>query len=318
MWYGTTYRFEDGSSVLPVPTYHFPGSMGFLFRFADGKTLFYSGDLNVKAAYLSERVYGLGQEGGFDVGLEQVDIGIIEAAFVGRDIGRADDSPGSIIDAVGRSVASGRHVLLLTPPSDYGLYLFLHLYDHIVSKSRRTIDARLFLDPLILRQIALIEWRMRRKQVGSLDDACRSWLASRVSLGESVRVFDASVGLEMNVNELARRGLKGVFILDDRHAMTGDYLPEGVSEALERDGMDIMRVGKAATVASAAESPDAEAGFGASPWLLHSSEPELAAYLLAGPQRFDKVYLFHNFQRRLQRFAARLKERGFRGSVVPL
>ena len=83
-----------------------------------------------------------------------------------RKIGLGDDDAGSIISSVSRIIENGRHALLLTPPGDYGLYLFLHLYDRVIAKATRTIDAKLFLDPLILKQLAVIEWRMKRKQVG--------------------------------------------------------------------------------------------------------------------------------------------------------
>lgn len=35
MWYRTIYRFSDGSSVETIPTYHFPGSIGYLFTFSN-------------------------------------------------------------------------------------------------------------------------------------------------------------------------------------------------------------------------------------------------------------------------------------------
>jgi hypothetical protein len=318
MWYGTTYNFGDGSSVQPIPTYHFPGSMGYLFRFADGKTLLYTGDVNVRAAYVAHKLPRAKGRVRFDAGPRQIDVGIVEAAFIGRDIGRAGDSADSIIERITHSIQCRRHVFLLTPPGDYGLYLFLHLYDRLISKPSRTIDTRLFLDPLILSQIALIEWRMKRKQVGSLDDACCAWLATRSTLGESARVFDFAADPLGNVNELVSRGMRGVFILDDRRAAMPDYCPQSVRKRLESDGLDVLLIGKAATVAAGDESMTASESFGAGPWLLHSSEAELAHYLLAGPQQFGKVYLFHNFPRRLDKFARNLKERGFPGTVTAL
>ena len=136
---------------------------------------------------------------------------LLKAAFVGRDIGRTDDTADSIVDRVRQSVEAGRHVFLLTPPGDYGLYLFLHLYDQVIAKATRTFEARLFLDSLILDQISLIEWRMKRKQVGSLNGACRVWLDKRATLGESVRVFDFVVDPSGNVDELVRRRIRGLF-----------------------------------------------------------------------------------------------------------
>jgi glyoxylase-like metal-dependent hydrolase (beta-lactamase superfamily II) len=319
MWYGSSYHFTDGSSVKPVPTYHFPGSMGFLFRFSGGKTLFYSGDLNVRGAYLAHRL-GTAPDSPlqFDAGPQRVDIGIIEAAFVGRPIGVEADRADSIVSTVQRLIDAGRHVVLLAPPADYGLYLFLHLYSSVIAKATRTVDAKLFLDPLILEQLALLEWRMKRKQVGSLDSACLTWLASRSTLGESVRVFDSSRDLVTNVRELVRRRMKGVFLLSDRLASNSTYFPSAAREALEADGVDTVLVGKAATVPSNGNDGECDTAFGGAPWLLHSSEADLASYLLSGPQRFGRVYLFHNFKRRLQKFAKALIDRGFQGTIEAL
>ena len=244
-----------------------------------------------------------------------IDVGIIEAAFVGRKIGLRDDDADSIISSVSRIIENGRHALLLTPPGDYGLYLFLHLYDRVIAKATRTIDAKLFLDPLILQQLALIEWRMKRKQVGSLDDACRAWLAGRATLGESVRVFDFAADPAGNVDELVRRRMRGVFILNDRLAGSQSYFPNAARERLESDGLEVLLIGKAATIPRDDDSQDTRESFGAGPWLLHSSETELAKYLLAGPQRFSEVYLFHNFGRRLERFSKTLIDRGFAGTI---
>ena len=272
-----------------------------------------------EAPYLAEKLgASKGRSVQFNAGPTQVDIGIIEAAFVGRDIGRTDDTADSIVDRVRQSVEAGRHVFLLTPPGDYGLYLFLHLYDQVIAKATRAFEARLFLDSLILDQISLIEWRMKRKQVGSLDGACRVWLDKRATLGESVRVFDFVVDPSGNVDELVRRRIRGLFILNDKLVANPEYCPQGVRQQLEADGLDVLLVGKAATMAADDDSRKARHVFGAGPWLLHSSEGELANYLLTGPQQYDDVYLFHNFPRRLDKFAKSLRERGFSGGVRAL
>lgn len=319
MWYGTTYHFADSTSIQPLPTYHFPGSMGFLFRFSDGKTLLYTGDLNVRGAYLAHKLGAAsGEPVGFDAGPKNIDVGVIEAAFVGRNLGVKDDQADSVVFRVRQIIEAGHHAILLTPPGDYGLYLFLHLYDSVVSKATRTINAKLFLDSFILKQLAILEWRMKRKQVGSLDDACRTWLANRVTLGESVRVFDISQNQIGNVKELVRRKMKGVFILNDRLAEDNAYFHDSARQELESDGLETLLIGKAATLSRDDVSGNVREAFGAGPWLLHSSETELAKYLLSGPQQFGDVYLFHNFGRRLTRFSNDLADRGFAGTIRTL
>ena len=109
--------------------------------------------------------------------------------------------------------------------------------------------------------------------------------------------------------------MRGVFILSDRLAGSQSYFPNAARERLESDGLEVLLIGKAATIPRDDDSQDMRESFGAGPWLLHSSETELAKYLLAGPQRFSEVYLFHNFARRLERFSKTLTDRGFAGTI---
>lgn len=118
MWYRSEYRFNDGSSIETIPTYHFPGSTGYLFKFSDGETLFYSGDLNVSVSYLNTNP-GFVEENGssFDLGRQFVDYGIIEASFVGRKIKSNNGNVEDLIHTIEKSIIKGRNHLLLTPPS---------------------------------------------------------------------------------------------------------------------------------------------------------------------------------------------------------
>lgn len=317
MWYRSHYRFSDGSSIETVPTYHFPGSMGFIFRFNDGKTLFYSGDLNVSASYLSSKRNVAERAFTFSIGRRCVDYAILDGAFVGRSIGSAFNEVGGIMERVKASLANGRNHLFLTPPSDYGLFLFLHLYDELVSSPQK-VRTRIFLDPGIIRQLEILEWRMKRKRKGSLDDALVRFLASRVTLAESVRVFDAGVNLEENLRQLHTRNLQVVMILDDSRC--GDYLTRKTLSYLENPGLDVSRVGRAATrpvkneLIEESRMVDLDGGI----WLLHSQEQLLQKYLLSGSQQYGHVFLFHNFRRRLERFIKRIHVAGYQGTISPL
>ena len=321
MWYRSVYRFADGSSVETIPTYHFPGSMGYLFTFSNGKTLFYSGDLNVSASYLAEKLGFLeGSAFSFDLGKPFVDYGLIEAAFVGRKIGSANGNVQDLGQAIENSVIAGRNHLLLTPPSDYGYFLFLHLYDTLISKSTRKVSVSLFLDHQIIKQLEIIEWRMKRKQSGSLDDALLKFLEKRTTLAESVRVLDFTSNTESNLIQLNRRNIRAVFILDDQQFLDPKYLPPSAFALMKQPGLDISRLGKAATKPttddSFSESPITD--FDGNVWLLHSSEKILMDYLLKGRQRYEQVYLFHNFKVRLERFVKQLRQSGYSGRIVPL
>jgi hypothetical protein len=315
MWYRSCYRFSDGSSIEVVPTYHFPGSMGFIFTFADGKTLFYSGDLNVSASYLSAKLGQPAQPFVFDLGRPYVDYAILDGAFIGRKIGTAVSDAEGILDRAKASLSRGRNLLFLTPSSDYGLFLFLHLYDELISGPYKG-RTRVFLDPGIMRQLEILEWRMKRKQWGCLDNALMRFLASRVTLAESARVFDVSVGLEENLRQLNSRGLQVVMILDD--VEYEDYLSRQVLSYLESPGLDVSRIARAATrpadgvLVEGARTADFDGGI----WLLHSQEQILYQYLLSGSTRYGQVFFFHNFPGRLKRFIKCIEAAGYDGKIL--
>ncbi len=185
MWYRSKYTFMDGSSIEVFPTYHFPGSAGYRFTFADQKTMFYSGDMNVAATYVTRPITDNQLVLGLGLGIPATDYAILDGAFVGRKIGSAPGGGNEILNAVQQSLRTGRNHVLLTPPDDYGLFLFLHLYDALIASSR-TINTRVFIDPAILSQLQIIEWRLKRKRKGELDDALIKFLTQRSTLAESV------------------------------------------------------------------------------------------------------------------------------------
>jgi hypothetical protein len=318
MWNGTKYKFADGSSVEAIPTYHFPGSVGYLFTFSNGKTLFYSGDLNVSASYLAEKLgFAEGAPTIFNLGRSFVDYGIIEGAFVGRKIGSSSNCTKDISHAIENSIANGRNHLLLTPSSDYGFFMFLHLYDILISRPTRKVDVRLFLDPQIIRQLEIIEWRLKRKQRGSLDNSLLQFLKKRNTLAESVRVFDFASSAEANLKQINDRNIRTVFILDDQKYTDHDYLSPSILALMEKSGLDVSRVGKAATLPTTSDLIDKNriTDFDGNIWLLHSSEKMLMDYLLKGKQSYGQVYLFHNFKGRFEKFAKQLKYYGYSGNI---
>jgi len=316
MWYRSHYQFSDGSAIETAPTYHFPGSMGFIFTFADGKTLFYSGDFNVSASYLVTKLGEGAEPFALDLGRPYLDYAILDGAFIGRRIGSALNETGGILERARASLYGGRNLLFLTPPSDYGLFLFLHLYDELISGPHKA-RTRIFLDPRVIRQLEILEWRMKRKRRGSLDDALVKFLASRVTLAESVRVFDVTANLEENLRQMNSRNLQAVMILDD--AQWQRYLSRQVLSYLDPPGLDISRVGRAATRPAdtlppkGAETVDFDGGI----WLLHSQEQLLQDYLLSGNTKYGHVFLFHNFKGRLKRFVKRVKATGYEGEIWP-
>lgn len=321
MWYRSTYKFDDGSSVETVPTYHFPGSMGYLFTFSDKKTLFYSGDLNIKTSYKvgifspkNDKVET------FDLGKSLINFGIIEANFVGRKIGLTDGTGLSLIQELKKSIIGNRNHLLLTPPNDYGYFLFLHIYHEVISRSINKYNVRIFLDHKILTQLEIIEWRLKRKHIGSLDDGLLKFLEGRKTLAESVKIFDFNMFTEDNLDQLINRNIPGIFILNDTRIDDPSYVSPSVFSKMSKPGLDISRVGKAATkpTTSVLIGNRPITDFDSNEWLLHSSEEMLMNYFLNGPQQFENVYLFHNFKRKLEKFAEKLKEAGYCGRIAAL
>jgi hypothetical protein len=293
--------------------------MGYLFTFSDGKTLFYSGDLNVSASYIpGNQISSNGTMHKFRLHRSRIDYGILDAAFVGRRIGSANNREEQLLEYIEESIRLGHNHILFTPPSDYGLFLFLHLYAYLISIPTRKVDFRIFLDPQIISQLEILEWRIKRKQVGSLDDALRSFLVHRTTIAEGVRVFNYSVNLDKNLNELNRRNLRALLILDDQKVTDPKYLPDFTLAKMKLHGLDISRVGKAAAEQFSDGRIDASriADFDGSIWLLHSSEQMLRDYLMAKKPDYRQIFLFHNFKGRITKFAKSLDEAGFDGKIL--
>lgn len=316
MWYRTEYRFVDGSSITPIPTYHFPGAMGFLFKFCDGKTLFYSGDFNPSCSYVSAKLRAGNERPIFDMGSKSIDYAILDGAIVGRDIGDSSGNSGEIMSAVATSLNAKRSHMIIANSYDYGLFIFLYLYDHLVS-SRRIMNTRIFLDPVIIEQLEMFEWRMKRKRRGELDDAFVEFYKSRKTLAESVRIYDVTVNLKRNIEILRDMDIPVVIVLGD------DALREMMTEQsndmtyITSYGLDISSVGRhrASELLGNSFEPAKIVEFRGGLWLLHSTGLVLQDYLLNGPQKYDYVYLFHDYPKRLKRFIAELERAGYSGAI---
>ena len=320
MWYRSLYRFKDGSSIETIPTYHFPGSMGYLFTFGNKETLFFSGDINLEPSYVPWNANRKSKSTeSFALRNKLIDYGILEACFVGRSIGEKN-SLNSFIEEIKKSISNHRNHLLLTPPNDYGFFLYLHIYNEIISRENGRSEVRIFLDHKLLLQLEIIEWRLKRKHTGSLDDRLITFLKGRKTLAESARVYDFSLNAKDNINQLYNRGIPIVFILDYEKADTLSYISSAAFKAMEKPGLDISRIGKSATqkrdmkllenrVVTDYSSPE---------WLLHSLESTLSNFLLKSPHKFSNVILFHNFPNRLRKFIEELKLNGYKGHIEPL
>lgn len=320
MWFRSQYCFSDGSSIRTVSVNHFPGSIGYIFTFADGKRLFYSGDWSFEGAYF------LGNEGGGQDRVPDriadpvsVDFALLEGEYIGREIGGKEGGIGEIHEAVLSSLASGRNHLILAQPDDYGTFLFLFLYDQFVSRQENVSSKSLFfLDRSIIDQLEMIEWHLKRKHIGSLDDHLLKFMSRRAALAESVSVFDLQVRLRENIEEIKRTGLRGIFIADPKRLDDKSYLGSEILTELSSMGLDLSRLAKAATPEmpvyaglNARRVTDFDGGI----WMLHTHEMALAKYITERCNHLGSVYLFHNFKKRIERFANKMRNSGYNGEI---
>lgn len=320
MWYRSVYSFNDGSSLETVPTYHFPGSIGYLFTFKNKETLFYSGDLNLEPSYIpGHQKQEKEAIPSFTLRKTVIDYGILEACFVGKSLGESDTHQ-SILQEIRNSIFRNRNHLLLTPPNDYGFFLYLHIYNEIISRENSRSEVRIFIDHKLLVQLEIIEWRLKRKHIGSLDDRLITFLKGRKTLAESARVYDFSLNTKDNINQLNNRGIPIVFILDDEKADMPSYISSAVFKAMGKPGLDISRIGKSATKEQELKllRNKTITDYNSQEWLLHSFESTLKEYLLNGPQKFANVILFHNYPNRLRKFIEELKQKAYKGVIEPL
>jgi hypothetical protein len=190
----------------------------------------------------------------------------------------------------------------------------------LISRSIRKVDVRLFVDPQIIGQLEIIEWRLKRKQRGSLDNALLRFLKGRNTLAESVRVYDFASDTCANLKQINDRNIPVVFILDDQRYADHYYLSPSILSLMKKPGLDVSRVGKAATRPTSNDLIENGriTDFDSNIWLLHSSEMMLMDYLLKGKQSYGQVYLFHNFKGRFEKFIKKLKQAGCRSKILSL
>lgn len=318
MWYRSLYNFSDGSSIETFPTYHYPGSMGFLFTFSNGETLFYSGDLNISSSYLLTSKKELKDFASYEIGLPSVDFGLFDGAFIGRKIGSESSDGEEILKHLELSLLKGRNHLMLTPPFDYGLFLYLHLYYELISNSDK-LKIAIFLDSNIIRQLEILEWRLKRKRKGELDDALIDFLKARKTLAESVRIFDIEKNFEKNIKYFVDNNVPIVLILDDSKLNQESYIQLNVLTYVKQVGLDISRIGKASTKRTSDYIMNLTVkDFDGGNWLLHSQEQLLKNYFLYGNQKYKQVYIFHNYKKRIQHFVKLMKEEGYTGKISHL
>lgn len=313
MWYRADYRFADGSSVTPIANFHCPGSMAFLFTFADGERLLFSGDLNVDSAYL-------GVATSFRIPDGPIQHVLLDAAIVGRKVGDERRSGrDDLTDVVTATLVESKTAIVLCPAEDYGVLAFLHLYDRLVSRKGRVLDSVVIVDPWILDQLAAIEWRLKRKRVGELDDAFGAFLKRRATVAESVRVYDAGRALERNLTGLRQLGKAITLILDESRWNDPVFLTDSILDSLVAH-CRLIRLGRSATrpLKSERREPPETVELDSFQWLLHSTEGALARFIIQNSDRFGAVWLFHNYPKRLRSFIGRIEATGYSGSLQAL
>jgi hypothetical protein len=291
--------------------------MGFLFTFRNNKSLFYSGDINISASYLKENQPGSERNLTFNIGKNEIEWALFEGAFIGRDIGIQLNADENLMARINSSITMGKNHILLSSPSDYGLYMYLYLYDFIISGANRA-NVRVFLDPIIITQLEMLGWRIKRGLKNEYD-ASLTRFAFR-TLAESAKVYDLFTNIQANIDYYLTKQIPMLFILDDNKVGAENYFPVALLSKISAHGLDITRVGRAC-----GKSPNLMASevlsiadFNGGSWFMHTPEPQLKDYLLAHQSDFGQVILFHNFNKRLRKFSRDIIGAGFTKAIKPL
>lgn len=310
--------FADGSSVTVIPTEHHPGSVGFILRFADGKELFYSGDVNFESKFIKEptikRLEG-----------RKFDYSIIEGSQIGHEWrGMHDDRDEAFLAEIRDSMDADENNIIITNARDHGVQLFLKLYPRLIDKRGMKQFRPVFVDEEIIRQIWTVEYWLQRGEKRATENLDRDIVGSfgKSYLTRSVRVYSYGASNSENFTALKELDWNAALILDEyRLVHEKAYLSEEVLKVLRSKKIKVTVLTKR-ELGKAVRQHFAEI-FGednikeirGNSWHLHTPAEVLKRTVCEKANVFGQVYIFHTGNDKIKHLNEELAEMGYLGKV---
>lgn len=283
--------FQDGSRIEWFPIFHCPGAGGFFYKDSRGKAVVYLGDVCLRNSFLDfraillDRIASLGRCSG---------VVLLDAALAGRknltvDL---DDKLGSVLEGIISSLRK-RTVIFLSRGVESLVYTYVKTFHTLISAGLRTpilVPEELFIHLRVLWKGALFRWNPTEDPVLNLHKK-----RDFVNFAESQQLFPLTVECLESLPE------RPVIIFAGTHELGIKGLAERVKAsdviltsqlALEQEAPAHILSLRPRSILRAA-NPD---------WSFHSQESDLAAFIKSCNALGYRVWLFHNYKDRLERF----------------
>lgn len=311
--------FRDGSSVTAVQTEHYPGAVGFILKFCDGKELYYSGDVNFESKYVKEATISKLRDRMFECS-------IIDGSQLSRRTRDKEfkEDPGDVLAGLQESLEAGENNIIVTNSADRGAQLALSLYPKVIRKTGVQRFCPLFLDEDIISQIGTVEYWLQRGEKKAVEHLDQDIVGGfrKAFLTRSIKVYPYDEHILRRAEEMNAIGWNGTFVLDEaRLAREPAYLPEGTGVLLKQKKVRVTVLTKKALDPSARRRLAEMFGeeniteVEGHRWHLHTPAEALRRIVCENADTFGQVYVFHTTNGMIRDFDSDVRALGYRGKV---
>lgn len=309
--FNESFTFHDGSTISFLDANHMPGAVMVIVRTSDNVRLFYSGDCCVDNFYghimpLRTKLKSL-------IGKENVELTLFDATLVGRKFTpSAQQEETKLLELLTRANASARCSTILTDNYDVAVRIYTVIYETFMQGSAKVHNLGVYLDLEIFEFMNWVASAYVRRELENLDPILRRLCAARKNPFENVLLYANGYDEQTmkNITYHLERRRPIILMLDAENlprlagmfnAIRFELAPEDQIIALGRAAERLKDVQKAMCLSRAAarEMPGDR-------WSLHSSESALDDFLRSSRESLGKVFLFHNFPKRVEPFCLAL------------
>jgi glyoxylase-like metal-dependent hydrolase (beta-lactamase superfamily II) len=315
---GQSIDLADGHKLEWWGANHAPGSVVTLVTTPQGQRLLYTGDISVSNSYSDSLLRDI--SGSSDHPMPRsIHVALLDGTFLRKD--RIDVAASGDLRQVVESAMGRSHTMVIVcDAADVASLLYIELFKRFMTGSHETRSLQVHVDPSIASLLTLMSSSFTEGRPQDLDPLFRTLWQRRQNAFESHQLWNIDDGVGANVQFHALTGKPQLFLLTTTLLSQGFAPLDKALEWLNKRGIDVLLVGRA-TESAATDSLKnkrwravGDQGFPLkgtviemddTQWLLHSDPKDLFAWIGGDlGQQLEKIRLFHNFPKRVQKLLA--------------
>jgi glyoxylase-like metal-dependent hydrolase (beta-lactamase superfamily II) len=325
---GQSVDLADGHRLEWWGANHAPGSVVTLVTTPDGQRLLYTGDISVTNSYSDSLLRDISGRSDHPMP-RSIDLALLDGTFLRTD--RIDVAAnGDLRHVVETAMGRNHTMVIVCDAADVASLLYIELFKNFMTGPHETRSLQVHVDPSLASLLTLMSSSFTEGRPQDLDPLFRTLWQRRQNAFESHQLWNIDDGVGANVQFHALTGKPQLFLLTTSF-LSQRFAPlVNALEWLNSRGIDVLLVGRAARSAATASLKNkrwpavSNQGFPLkgtvsemddTRWLLHSDPKDLFAWM-AGDlgQQLERIRLFHNFPKRVQKLLASRAQR----NVAPL